>query len=72
MSYLSVFSLVTIFAVLLLWYGTCPILRGNYCKGSILFFPYFMLIIGVNIDIVIIVIIICLACPSQIVAQLGG
>ena len=67
MSYLSVFSLVTIFAILLLWYGTCPILRGNYCKGSILFFPYFMLIIGV-----IIVIIICLACPSLIVAQPGG
>ena len=44
-SVILVFSLVTYLAVLLLWYGTCPILRGYYCKGSILFSPYFTVII---------------------------
>ena len=39
-----VFPLVTFLTVLILWYGTCPILRGYYCEGSILFFPHLFLL----------------------------
>ena len=59
--YLDVFSLAIDFTVFLLWYSTCPMLREDYCKGSLMF---------INTIIITYIIIVCIVLPG--VAQSGG
>ena len=59
--YLDVFSLAIDFVVFLLWYSTCPMLREDYCKGSLMF---------INTIIITYIIIVCIVLPG--VAQSGG